>query len=91
MKIQEFTKRVGFKKLEDLADAIGAKKSTVYAWSAGTRTPTYEMCVKLLEAGMTVEELFDKPYISSVESAHQEFETQVENVMKRMFVKIGKI
>lgn len=91
MKLQEFTKRAGFKRLEDLAAAIGAKKSTVYAWSAGTRTPTYEMCVKLLEAGMTVEELFDKPYISSVAESHQKFESQIEGVMKRMFAKIGEL
>lgn len=91
MELKEFVKRVGIKSLEDLADMIGAKKPTVYAWSAGTRTPTYEMCVKLLEAGMTVEELFGKPYISSVKETHQEFESQIENAMKRVFAKIGKI
>ena len=90
MKLQEFKKRAGFKNFEDLARAIGVKKSTVDAWSAGVRTPTYEMCVKLLDAGMTVEELFDKPYISSVKESHQEFDSQVENAMKRMFARIGK-
>ena len=41
--------------------------------------------------GMTVEELFGKPYLSSVREGHQDFEDRVEGVMKRMFAKIGKI
>lgn len=91
MNLKEFTKRAGIKSLEDLAEMIGAKKPTVYAWSAGKRTPTFEMCVKLLEAGMTVEELFGKPYLSSVKESHQEFENKIESAMKRVFEKIGKI
>ena len=49
------------------------------------------MCVKLLQLGMTVEELFGKPYLSSVAETHQAFEDRIESVMKRMFAKIGKI
>ena len=90
MKVQEFTKRVGIN-LEDLAKKLGVKPSAVYAWSAGKRTPTYDMCVKLMECGMTVEELFGKPYLSSVAETHQAFEDRIESVMKRMFAKIGKI
>lgn len=91
MNLKEFKKRTGIKSLKDLADMIGEKRSTVYAWSAGKRTPTFEMCAKLLEVGMTVEELFGKPYLSSVKESHLEFETRVENAMKSFFEKIGKI
>lgn len=91
MKVNEFIKRVGIKSLEELAGQVGAKPSTVYAWSSGSRTPTYDMCVKLLDLGMTVEELFGKPYLSSVRDGHQDFEDRVEGVMKRMFAKIGNI
>lgn len=62
--VQEFIDRVGIKSHEELAEKIGATKSAVSSWSAGVRTPTYDMCVKLLELGMTVKELFGKPYPS---------------------------
>lgn len=91
MNLKEFKKRTGIKSLKDLADMIGEKRSTVYAWSAGKRTPTFEMCAKLLDAGMTVEELFGKPYLSSVKASHREFETKVENAMKMVLETIGKI
>lgn len=62
--VQEFIDRVGIKGHEELAEKLGVKKSAVSAWSAGVRTPTYDMCVKLLELGMTVKELFGKAYPS---------------------------
>lgn len=90
MKVQEFIERMGFDGHEDLAKRIGVKKGTVSSWSAGDRTPTYDMCVKLLELGMTVEELFGKPYLSSIGKAHEEFDDKVEGALKRMFAKMGK-
>lgn len=91
LKIQEFIERMGMKGHEDLAKRIGVKKGTVSSWSSGDRTPTYDMCVKLLELGMTVEELFGKPYQSSVGKTHEAFDDKVEDAMRRMFAKIGKI
>lgn len=73
--IKEFIRRAGLKGQDDLAERLGVKTSAVSAWSSGKRTPTYEMCERLLELGMTVEELFGKPYQSSA---------KVEGNMDRM-------
>lgn len=89
--VQEFIDRVGIADRYELATKVGVKKSTVDSWSAGSRTPTYDVCVKLLELGMTVEELFGKPYQSSVGKAHEAFDDKVEDALKRMFAKIGNI
>ena len=87
--IQGFIDRVGIADHTALAAKLGTKKSTVDSWSAGSRTPTYDMCVKMLELGMTVEELFGKPYLSSVSKAHEALDSKVEDALKRMFAKIG--
>ena len=60
--IQGFIDRVGIADHFELAAKLGVKKSTVDSWSSGARTPTYDVCVKLLDLGMTVEELFGRPY-----------------------------
>lgn len=75
MDIQGFIDRVGIADHEALAERLGTKKPTVDSWSSGARTPTYDMCVRLLDLGMTVEELFGKPYQSSA---------KVEGNMDRM-------
>ncbi len=75
MNIQGFIDRVGIADHAELAARLGTKKPTVDSWSSGARTPTFDMCVKLLELGMTVEELFGKPYQSSA---------RVEGEMDRM-------
>jgi transcriptional regulator with XRE-family HTH domain len=89
MNIQGFIDRVGIADHAELAARLGTKKSTVDSWSSGARTPTYDMCMKLLELGMTVEELFGKPYLSSVSKAHETLDIKVEDALKRMFAKIG--
>lgn len=91
VKVQEFINRVGIADHFELAAKIGVKKSTVDSWSSGSRTPTYDVCVKLLELGMTVEELFGKPYLPSVGKAHETLDNKVEDALKRMFAKIGNI
>ena len=88
--VKEFTARVGISQ-EELADTIGVKPATVYSWTSKNRTPTYDVCVKLLELGMTVEELFGKAYQSSVRKTHEEFDAAVAASLKRMFAKIGNI
>ena len=88
--VKEFTARVGISR-EELADKIGVKPATVYSWTSKGRTPTYDVCVKLLELGMTVEELFGKAYQSSVRKTHEEFDAAVAASLKRMFAKIGDL
>lgn len=82
--VQEFIDRVGIKGHEELAEKIGATKSAVSSWSAGVRTPTYDMCVKLLELGMTVEELFGKPYRNSAKTEMIELDTASREALKRL-------
>lgn len=89
--VQGFIDRVGIADHFELAAKLGVKKSTVDSWSSGARTPTYDVCVKLLDLGMTVEELFGKPYQSSVSKTHEAFDHEVEDALRRMFAKIGKI
>lgn len=91
IKIQEFIKREKIADHEELAMKIGVSKRAVDSWSSGARTPTYEACQKLLELGMTVEELFGKPYRSSVLSAESAFERKSDFFFKKLFDKIDKI
>lgn len=88
MDIQGFIDRVGIADHEALAERLGTKKSTVDSWSSGVRYPKFEMIQKLLELGMTVEEVFGKPYPSSVESLKRQtsmwefMESNLQNMMK---------
>lgn len=66
IKIKEFIDRVGIKSQEDLARRLGVGKGTVSMWAKGKRYPTHQTETELLEMGMTVEELFGKPYPSTV-------------------------
>jgi len=65
IKIKEFIDRVGIKSQEDLARRLGVGKGTVSMWAKGKRYPTHQTEAELLEMGMTVEELFGKPYPST--------------------------
>lgn len=42
----------------DLAKALDTTPGNVNRWAKGDGVPGYELCVKLLELGMTTEELF---------------------------------
>ena len=48
---------------------IDPKSSLLSAYEKGRSCPSYEICVELLKAGMTVEELFGVEY----KKMHQEF------------------
>ncbi|MBO7324956.1 MAG: helix-turn-helix transcriptional regulator [Bacteroidales bacterium] len=48
---------------------IDPKSSLLSAYEKGRSCPSYDVCVKLLEAGMMVEELFGVEY----KKMHQEF------------------
>jgi DNA-binding XRE family transcriptional regulator len=42
----------------DLAKSLDITPANVNRWAKGEGVPSYELCVKLLEQGMTTEELF---------------------------------
>lgn len=87
--VKGFIKRLGMRNQKELADRLSVKPGTVAAWSYGERTPTYEMCQQLLEMGMTVEELFGKPYPSTAERPQGEMDRLVAESLKRMVEKMG--
>lgn len=65
VRIYEFLKRTGIGDRDELAKRLGVSRKAVDSWSSGGRNPTYDMCIQLMELGMTVEELFGYPYPSS--------------------------
>lgn len=57
--VDSFKDRLGITKSE-LARRLGldSKSNTLSLYAKGKSFPTYEMCCKLLDMGMTIEELF---------------------------------
>lgn len=91
VRVKEFIKRVGIADHDALAEKVGVSKKTVDSWSSGGRTPTYDVCVKLLELGMTVEELFGKPYPSSARVADEDFERKATFFVKKLLSNIDRL
>lgn len=56
--VQSFMKRKGFRNQTELANQFGVSQSAISSWNAGVHGPTYETCVELIKAGMTIRELF---------------------------------
>lgn len=56
--IMRFRARKGYKSQASLANSLGITAAVVSYWESGTREPTFQQAKKLLELGMTVEELF---------------------------------
>lgn len=54
---QKFLDRMGWKQ-EDLAKALGSKQSRVSNWNTGVASPRYNEILKLIDLGVTIEELF---------------------------------
>ena len=42
----------------ELAEKVGLKTSSVSVWASTEQKPSFKICLKLLELGMTFEELF---------------------------------
>lgn len=91
VKIKEFIRRAGIRDQEDLADRLGVKRSAVASWSSGERNPTYDTCVRLLDLGMTVEELFGKAYPSTVGALDEEFRRKADYLAKALLANIDKL
>ena len=75
MKIKEFLERegerLGIRTQEELAAEIGVSDQTVSNWVNAVTFPPHKTEFRLLEMGMTVEELFGKPYPSSADVLRQ--------------------
>lgn len=75
LKIKDFIERegerLGIRKQEDLASALGVSDQTVSNWAKGKTFPVHQTEFQLLEMGMTVEELFGFPFPSSVDALRQ--------------------
>ena len=56
----------------DLSKALDTTPGNVNRWAKGDGVPSYDLCRKLLELGMTIEELFSIDYaeIHSVDSSN---------------------
>lgn len=89
--IKSFIERAGIKSQEELAERLKVTNVTVSMWANGTRTPTFKVCQQLLEMGMTVEELFGKPYRSSANQAKDDFDRKANFFMNKLFEKIDKL
>lgn len=89
--VQEFIKRAGIANHWELAKLLGIKRGTVDSWSSGERTPTYEMCERLLKLGMSVEELFGHPYPSTADAAENDFNRKASFFVKKLFEHIDKL
>ena len=57
MKFDDFLNRKGLNQTS-LAAKLNTTSQNVSRWVSGVGFPSYELCKKLLELGMTVEELF---------------------------------
>lgn len=90
IRIKEFTKRIGISQ-EELAKALGVSSNTVSMWANGKRYPTHLAGKAMLDMGMTIEELYGKPYPSSVDQANNDFDRKASFFMNKLFEKIDKL
>lgn len=89
--VQDFIRRVGIANHDELAEKVGVKKKTVDSWSSGERTPTYDVCEKLLKLGMSVEELFGYPYPSTANSAENDFNRKASYFFNKLIEHIDNL
>jgi transcriptional regulator with XRE-family HTH domain len=63
--LKKFRERMKLRQNE-LSKMLGCKNNTTYSnWETGKRDPSFEIVLKLLELGATVEELFGVEYAST--------------------------
>lgn len=87
--INGFIKRTGIKGHEELAEKLGTTRKAVSSWSCGDRKPTFDMVEKLYKLGMTTEEIFGRPYPSSVKSTALELDEASKDALRRLVANIG--
>ena len=83
----------------DLSKALDTTPGNVNRWAKGDGVPSYDLCKKLLEQGMTVKELFgidipnlppstDPAFLEGVANASDpEFNAKVEKIVLEMKAK----
>ena len=69
MNVEKYLERTK-KTASSLADELGLNASSVTAWKKGKATPSYEVCEKLLEIGMNLDELFTPELWEKLKARH---------------------
>lgn len=90
VRVKDFTKRKGITQ-EELAKKLGVSNNTVTNWAKGKRFPARKTERALLEMGMTVEELFNKPYPSSVINMESELQRKANYLANALLANIDKL
>ena len=70
----------------DLAKALDTTPANVNRWAKGEGVPSYELCVKLLEQGMTTEELFGITILPEI-TMEDELDRRVKDIIIRALQK----
>jgi transcriptional regulator with XRE-family HTH domain len=76
--INSFLCRSNFTQNE-LAEKVGRGVSAVGMWASGKNYPTFENCIKLIELGMTIEEMFGTELLGKARIYLNEPEKEPEN------------
>lgn len=69
MNIEKFLSRTNRTAIS-LANELGLNASSITAWKKGKTTPSYEICQRLLEAGMDIDELFNDDLWQAIKDRH---------------------
>lgn len=91
LKIKEFIDRVGIRSQKELAARLGVSAQTISNWAKGEKFPTHETEVRMLEMGMTVTELFGKPFPSTVDAVDAEFKRKADYLARSLLANIDKL
>ncbi|MBQ0168101.1 MAG: helix-turn-helix transcriptional regulator [Treponema sp.] len=83
MDIVGFTRRVGIHSQTELAEKLGVTPQNVTRYYGKKKPPSYEMCRKLIQIGITLEELFDK----ETEQAYEAHRASAPDDMKDELIK----
>ncbi|MCL2208050.1 MAG: helix-turn-helix domain-containing protein [Fibromonadales bacterium] len=85
-----FLKRKGLTQ-QELADRIDCSLGLIGGWSSYRGVPSYDKCIKLLQAGMTVAELFGEDVAKEAKlfpiSIDDDFEARVGEAVVSWFTK----
>lgn len=84
---------------QELGDSLGTSNQNVNRWVTGKGVPSYEFCKKLLELGITVEDLFGVSYndlhnliegfTEEEKLQKDEFESRIRNVVDEYMKESG--
>jgi transcriptional regulator with XRE-family HTH domain len=90
--IKKFRDRARYNTQTDLAKALEIKPGNVSLWEAGNGYPSFLVAKKLLELGITVEELFGVEYIERHYNEEQAKRQQAEKERKQAEIeRLGKL